>query len=368
MKQNSWLQKKRSSCLVKKYNSETVRMKKHVNIPLFIPHLGCPNQCVFCNQHTISGTVCFRRESVRTQIDAALATIPEGTACEIAYFGGSFTGIDRELMLYLLDLAEEYVAAGRVQGIRFSTRPDYITQEIVAILSRYTIRMAELGVQSMSDRVLAACKRGHTAAVTEKAFRLLQDAEIPCGGQMMIGLPLSTPVEERECAQKICAMGCTESRIYPTLVFRDTPLAEMWSRGLYTPLTVEEAVERSAAVLEEFIQQDVRCLRTGLCDSENLHGEDCLAGPVHPAMGEKVGSRVYWHRIEQAIASIPANGRDTLTISVPCGDLSLAIGQKKENVMRIKNKYSIKFLQFVENPALSRYNVQINAVSKKGGT
>lgn len=334
-------------------------MKKHANIPLFIPHLGCPKQCVFCNQHTISGAVCFRREDIREQIDAALATIMPQIPCEIAFFGGSFTGIDRELMIWLLDLAEEYVHRGSVQSIRFSTRPDYITPEIVSILSRYSIGMAELGIQSMSDRILTACHRGHMASETVQACRLLQNAGIPYGGQMMIGLPEATIDDEIACAQAIASLGCTESRIYPTIVFRHTPLSGMWENGMYQPLTVEEAVERSAAALEVFLENGVRCLRIGLCDSENLHGSEYLTGPLHPAIGERVGSRVYLHRIEKAIDTQGILHSDTLTIEVPQGDISLAIGQKKENKMRIKNKYNVKFLHFVENPALIRYNIRL---------
>lgn len=335
-------------------------MKKHANIPLFIPHLGCPNRCVFCNQHTISGTVCFREESVQKQIETALATIPQDMPCEIAYFGGSFTGIDRELMVYLLDLAENYLHTGRVQAIRFSTRPDYITPEIVQILACYHIGMAELGIQSMSDRVLAACDRGHTAADTERACGLLHDAGIPYGGQMMLGLPGSTAADELACAHAIVSLGCREARIYPTLVFRGTPLAELWKNGAYQPLSIEEAVERAADVEEIFHKYGVRTLRIGLCDSENLHGSECLAGPVHPAMGELVASRIYLRRIETALEHLPHGFPDHVTIAVPKGDISMAVGQKKANALRIKNKYNVKSLHFLENPALIRYNILLD--------
>lgn len=332
-------------------------MKKHANIPLFIPHLGCPNRCVFCNQHTISGTVCFHSASVRDKIETALATIPADVPCEIAFFGGSFTGIDRELMLCLLELATEYVRAGRVRSIRFSTRPDYITAEIVQILTRYPIGMAELGIQSMSDRVLSACDRGHTAADTVTACKLLHEAGIPYGGQMMLGLPEATAADERECAAAIANLGCTESRIYPTIVFRDTPLAVLWANGSYRPLSIEDAVERAADVEEIFHAREVHTLRIGLCDSENLHSSDCLAGPVHPAMGELVASRIYLRRIEDAMERLPQGIPEKVTVWVPKGDISMAVGQKKTNILRIKNKYNVKSLHFLENPALIRYNI-----------
>ena len=147
-------------------------MSRHVNIPIFVPHLGCPNQCIFCNQRTISGCEAFRIEAVRSEIEEVLATAGDAT-CEIAFFGGSFTGIDRELMIALLDLAAEYVDRGQVEGIRMSTRPDYISKEILSVLLRYPIVCVELGVQSMSDEVLCRSKRGHTAADTRRAFAML---------------------------------------------------------------------------------------------------------------------------------------------------------------------------------------------------
>ena len=144
--------------------------KSHANIPVFIPHLGCPNDCVFCDQRTISGVSEFSLSDVRGTVENALATL-EGTGrtAEIAFFGGSFTGIDRALMISLLDLAEEYVESGKVSGIRMSTRPDYISDEIISVIGRYTLSEVELGIQSMSDKVLSACRRGHTAADTERA-------------------------------------------------------------------------------------------------------------------------------------------------------------------------------------------------------
>ena len=146
-------------------------MKKHVNIPIFIPHLGCPNQCVFCNQRTISGVTDFDISNVRSEIDTALSTIDTACEAEIAFFGGSFTGIDRELMVSLLKMAYEYVSDGRVTSIRCSTRPDYINEEILDLLWEYGVRTIELGLQSTSDHVLEATKRGHTRMDEEKACR-----------------------------------------------------------------------------------------------------------------------------------------------------------------------------------------------------
>ncbi|MBQ0101769.1 MAG: radical SAM protein, partial [Firmicutes bacterium] len=169
---------------------------RHVNIPVFIPHLGCPNLCVFCNQKSISGKRHADEDTIladaEKEIENALSTIEDGAETEIAFFGGSFTGIDRELMISLLDTADRYCKSGRVSHIRMSTRPDYISDEILSILSRYPVKYIELGIQSMSDKVLEASKRGHSAEQSRNACRLVTKYGFSLVGQMMTGLPLST--------------------------------------------------------------------------------------------------------------------------------------------------------------------------------
>ena len=205
---------------------------RHVNIPIFIPHMGCPNQCVFCNQRSISGHSDFSLSDVEKEIEAVLSTVDSDTECEIAFFGGSFTGIERSLMISLLDIAQKYVDEKRVGAIRLSTRPDYINEEILDILSRYAVKTVELGLQSMSQRVLDATKRGHTATCAENACKMIKERGFSLIGQMMIGLPLSDTQSEIATAEKICDMGADGARIYPTVVFSDTELCDMMENSL----------------------------------------------------------------------------------------------------------------------------------------
>ncbi len=324
-----------------------MKKKIHRNIPVFIPHLGCPNTCVFCNQRSISGKQSFSPESVKDEIDAALATIPCDAEVEIAYFGGSFTGIDRELMIYLLDLAASYVnmtreGCPRVVGIRMSTRPDYINAEIMEILSHYPVKTVELGLQSMSDGVLLASKRGHTARDAENACKMIKDAGYSLIGQMMIGLPNSTPEDELYTAKKICDMGADGARIYPTVVFYGTELAEMAERGEYPMLSVEDAVERSKEVLKIFESRDVECIRIGLCASDNLGDESLvLGGANHPSLGELVMGETYFDRMCADADRLIKVAQDegTICFSVPRGELSKAIGQKGKNKIRLQERY-----------------------------
>ena len=306
--------------------------KAHVNIPVFIPHLGCPNMCVFCNQRAISGVSSFSPETVKPIIEETLSTVDAQTSCEIAFFGGSFTGIDRAQMISLLDLAQSYVDGGRVSGIRMSTRPDYIDRDILGILKNYTISAVELGIQSFSENVLSTCRRGHSPAQSRKAMTMLREAGFSTVGQMMIGLPGAVPADEEACAEEICRLGASGTRIYPTIVFRETELYRRMLCGEYRPLTLEEAVERSAAVLDIFERNGVRCLRIGLCESENLHSDTSYAaGPNHPSLGELVYGEVYYRRICAVLdAHLPRPG-SSLTIAVARGDLSMAVGQKRRN-------------------------------------
>lgn len=310
----------------------------HKNIPIFIPHMGCPNQCVFCNQRSISGCRQFLPEQVNGQIDTALSTISKGTPVEIAFFGGSFTGIDRGLMIDLLEMAQSYVDRGAVDSIRLSTRPDYINQEILEILACYSVRHIELGLQSMSDGVLQACRRGHTAAQAEEACSAVFAAGFSLTGQMMIGLPRSSAEDEVQTAKKICQLGAESARIYPTVVFWDTPLAEMTQAGAYIPLTVEEAVERSAAALRIFMEHGVPCIRIGLCASEALTSpKQACAGPNHPALGELVWNAYYYQELKEAVLQGSFRGK-RLLLTVGEGEISKVVGQRRCNLLRLQKE------------------------------
>ena len=256
---------------------------KHVNIPIFIPHLGCPHSCVFCNQHNISGKKQFDFASLDSDIKSFLSSIDNtNTETEIAFFGGSFTGINREDMLYLLNTAQKYIDSGDAASIRLSTRPDYIDDEVLHILKNFNVKTIELGIQSLSDDVLTASDRGHTAACAEKACRDVIKAGFSLVGQMMIGLPRSGAADELYTASMLCDLGINAARIYPTVVLYETGLFLMAERGLYKPLTVDEAAERSGNVLEIFEKHNIPVIRIGLCSSANLNGSSFMPADIIP--------------------------------------------------------------------------------------
>lgn len=339
---------------------------KHVNIPIFIPHLGCPNQCVFCNQRSISGVAEFDINSVSSIIDSALATIPQDYEIEIAFFGGSFTGIDRSLMLRLLDIAYSYVKDGRVSHIRCSTRPDYIDDEILDILQSYGVKVIEIGLQSSSDKVLCATKRGHSATDEVNACKKIVDRGFQLIGQMMIGLPNSTLEDEINTAKFIIDSGAIGARIYPTIVFRDTELCSLMLNGDYAPLELEEAICRSAKILKLFLASNVEVIRIGLCSSENLISSDTyVAGPNHVAIGELVENKIYYDLIKEKIGAISFDKEDALKINVARGCLSKAIGHKKKNKFLLAKTYMIENIVFEESNDLDEYMVSIVVERKR---
>ena len=340
--------------------------QRHVNIPIFIPHLGCPNQCVFCNQRTISGVKEFDPALLTGIIEATLESIEKNADVEIAFFGGSFTGIDRNLMISLLKTAHSYIESGKVSGIRLSTRPDYINSEILDILKKYGVTVIELGLQSASDAVLSASKRGHTRIDELNACRLIKDYGFTLVGQMMIGLPLSDLESELETAKFIADVGADCARIYPTVVFKDTELCKMQSDGIYAPLELSDAVSRCAEVFAFFKEKGVKVIRIGLQSSENLTSTDTyFAGPNHSALGELVLSEYYYRKISKYLKENNIKDATQLTVRVALGELSKAIGQRRTNKNKISEQFNICKINFIEDENILPLDLVIDANRKE---
>lgn len=299
-----------------------------------------------------------------TVIEEHLSTIPPRSEVEIAFFGGSFTAIRRKDMVGLLQAASPYLQSKQISSIRISTRPDAIDDEVLSVLYHYGVKTVELGIQSICDDVLSACQRGHTARDSYRAAELILRHGLTLGGQMMIGLPASTPEAEEETARAIVAMGAKEARIYPTVVFAHTQLASETESGSYTPLSVEEAVERTVRPLEIFEEAFVKLLRIGLCETEGLRTDGAIVGGAyHPAMGELCYNALYYKRIAAKLTEMKLPKNTHLKISVAPGKLSMAIGQRRCNLLALQKNFGVR-LQFAEDPALARYDVLADLLSE----
>lgn len=328
---------------------------RHYTIPVFVPELACPNRCIFCNQRNISGALHQpdAKEVVDT-IERRLATIPAGSSVEIGFFGGNFTGIDQDMQEFYLDLAKPYLQKGLVSGIRLSTRPDYIHRDNLRFLKAAGVKTIELGAQSLDDEVLQLSGRGHTAEDVRIASGLILEYGFSLGLQMMIGLPGDTIEKSLETASRIVAMGAGSTRIYPTLVIRDTELETMYRKGLYVPLTLAEAVFQTKEVVKVFEEADVKILRVGLHPSEGLlSGESLVAGPFHAAFGEMVESALWKDILQDKLAGFlpdTLSGNPKLLLEVAVGQLNAAVGHRSSNKIFLKSVF--REVVFRENQTL----------------
>lgn len=270
-------------------------------IPIFIPHKGCPNNCIFCNQKRISGVEDTKEEEVKNIIETHLQYFKDSNKnIEIAFFGGSFTGIDINLQNMYLKSAYEYIKDGRVKSIRLSTRPDYINDTILKNLKKYGVKNIELGVQSMDDNILEYSKRGHTREDVIKASNLIKLYGFNLGHQVMIGLPGSTLKTEIDTIKSLLKLNPNDLRIYPVYVLQDSELYDMYENKEYIPLTIDEAIERVYYILKECIKTDVKIIRLGLQSTNEITASNKnIAGPVCDNFAEYVMARIIKEYIEE---------------------------------------------------------------------
>ncbi len=324
---------------------------KHANVSIFVPHNGCPHQCSFCSQKTITGQQSQpTSEDVRRILKKAVGDLGERTAsAEIAFFGGSFTAIERPYMISLLETACAYVKQYGFIGIRVSTRPDAIDDEVLRLLEDYDVTSIELGAQSMDDRVLRLNRRGHTALDVEEASQKIQKFGFSLGLQMMTGLYGDTAQGALKTASSICALHPDTVRIYPTVVMEGTDLAEKFRQGFYHPPGPEESADLCAQLLEMFEEHSIRVIRLGLHASPELE-RSAIAGAYHPAFGELCQSRLFLHRLQNAFITheIP---KGAITVFVSPQDISRAIGQKRTNLaVLMEQGWKVHFVQLSSVP------------------
>ncbi|WP_288221150.1 elongator complex protein 3 [uncultured Clostridium sp.] len=310
--------------------------RRHYIIPIFISHIGCPHQCVFCNQDKIAKEVEeeVTEKDVRNTIEEYIKTIDHSSSTiEVSFFGGTFTAIDVKKQKELLRVAREYKEKGFIDKIRMSTRPDAINNYILNYLKDYKVDIIELGVQSLDDEILKLSGRGHTVKDVEVASKLIKEFGFTLGHQIMPGLPGDNFDKDIETAKKSIEMKPDICRIYPSLVIKDTPMEKMYERGEYKPYSLEDAVNISKELYKLYKEANVNIIRMGLQPTENITwGRDLIDGPFHPSFRELVEGSLICESIEKATKE-----DEDIIIEVNSKDLSKLYANKKLYFNNIKN-------------------------------
>lgn len=333
-------------------------IKKHIVIPVFVPHKGCPYDCIFCNQKTISGQATEASESdIRNTIEEHLKTA--GSAfVEIGFYGGSFTGISKDEQEWYLKIGYSYIKSGRVNQLRLSTRPDYISGDILEHLARYGVKIIELGAQSLDDRVLGCSNRGHTLETVVQASEMIKKKGFSLGIQTMIGLPEDTAEKALLTAKKVIQIDPDFVRIYPTLVIRNTYLQKMYEQGRYTPLTLEEAVDISAKLLELYEENNINVIRIGLQPTESIsENGEVIAGPFHPALRQLVQSRLLRNKLEKYFLNNKVKDRQEVVIECKPGEVSNIVGQKRQNIDKLRADFNIGSIKVIEREGIDLFRI-----------
>lgn len=337
-------------------------MTKHYIIPIFVPHYGCPHDCVFCNQRKITGISSgLSKKEVEDSIKSHLETFKKDSFIEIAFFGGSFTAINILEQRNFLEIALKYKNLGLIQEIRLSTRPDAINKDILDMLREYTVDTIELGVQSLDKLVLKESERGHDDKVVFYASKLIKSYGFKLGLQLMLGLPKDSYEKSMESARKLLQIKPSFIRIYPTLVIKNTKLEFLMNNNLYTPMTLEEAIDLSCEILILFTLNKIPVIRIGLQTTENIQeGKDVLAGPFHPALRQLVEERVFKKLFLAYVYKEGINLRDK-EITLICGKLytSVIAGQKGQNKSQIIKDLGLKNLS-IRQEDMDKYIVKLS--------
>ncbi len=310
---------------------------KTCHIPIFVPHKGCPHDCVFCNQRRITGQIAETTpEDVKRIIEEHLATVDNECYIEVAFFGGSFTAIELSQQTALLRAAYPYVKEGRISGIRCSTRPDCISEEILTNYKAYGGTAIELGVQSTDGQVLLKSRRGHTFAHVREAAQLIKSHNLELGVQMMLGLPGDTREKMIKTAQDLISLNPKCVRLYPTLVVEDTALWNMYEKGNYNPLTIEDATDILAQIIPMFAKEGIDIIRVGLQTTDEIN-ESTVKGPYHPAIRELAEGRI----IRNIIEPFATGKKGILEVFAAPSLVSRVSGHKRCNKAYFEEKYNV---------------------------
>lgn len=336
-------------------------------VPLFVMNAGCPHNCIFCNQKITAGNYPQKisKEYFTGEVNAYLAwNKNKSRPVEIAFYGGSFTGMDPAYQEELLEWSQPYIRRGLVHSLRISTRPDYIHQDTLDFLKQYHVQTVEIGAQSFVDEVLQFAQRGHTAADSIAAIRLLKENNFRTGLHLMAGLPEDSPEGFLYSIGKTIELAPDMARIHPVVVLRGTTLAHEFEQGNFQPLALSAAVNLCALAWERITAAGIRVIRTGLHLTPEMAEEgEILAGPIHPAFGSMVLSAVFYHKTVKLLEQFPERLKK-ITFQLHRQDISGFRGLNNHNILAIKKLYPHTVIDVKTSPLQKRG--LISAITDQG--
>ena len=341
--------------------------QKPLVIPIFIPHYGCPHTCAFCNQSIITNTR-HRLPDTKTIIDIVndyLNYKGVRNPVQLAFFGGNFLGLDKDYIIEVLSVASELKMDGKIDSVRFSTRPDTISKTTLELIKHFPVSTIEIGVQSMNDKVLLSSNRGHTAQSTINAVSLIKGYGFEIGMQLMVGLPQDNDESALKSAREILSLGPDFIRIYPLIVLKGSLIANWYKSGKYKPLSLDQCVHLVKQIYTLFNDKDIPVIRMGLQASEMLQDDDSMiAGPWHPAFGHLVLSEIFFDKVKKSIEKILTDNPDILDVSIevnPVSESNLR-GNKNNNIAKLKTLFPKINMRIDTNSLINKEEIRVKSL------
>ncbi len=312
-------------------------------IPIFIPHQGCPYRCSFCDQKNISGAKTRAdKELVETTIDQYLKSSElnvRSKVCEVAFYGGSFTGLPLERQNSLLSFVQPYLKEGKVQNIRLSTHPLFINETILKNLISFGVKTVELGIQSTDQNVLRLSGRECSWAAMDEAVKQIRKFGFNLGLQMMSGLPGDTEETFAQTVDDVLNWNPDFTRIYPTLIIKNTEIHEMYLQKTFVPWSLEKTIDALKEAVLKFRSRDIPIIRLGL-HSEASMLENFVTGPYHPSIRYLIDCRIGFDELSAIVSELPKSQK-SISFHVPMRKLSVYKGHKLENIRKLKEDFNL---------------------------
>ncbi len=306
-------------------------------IPIFSFHKGCKSRCSFCNQESMVDSSSIDPGSIKRHIDHYISTLRHKEAVETAFFGGTFTQLTRSDMFRYLEPVQQYIKNGAISGIRISTRPDAVSDDILSFLKEYNVRTICLGIESIDPEVLEKSNRGYSLDTVEEAVAKINEKGIKVVLQIMLGLPCDTAEKSRRTILWASEKPIAGVRVCPTLILKNTQLESLYKKNEYRLWDKSVFYELLELALILFYQRNIPVIRIGLCIDKSIR-ENYIAGLMHHSLGDYVEYRAFFRILKYLLNIKNINDRLDLESSLK----RFLNGYNLENRKRILSETRIK--------------------------